>query len=83
MGTSRQDLTRWFDQGVAQKASHMIVVCDTFDYEDFPVYVDKVSNFYDVYNKYTNGQNMARIMEVYDLNKDKSAQMTGRVMNLP
>jgi hypothetical protein len=39
MAASRNDIKRWFERGVEQKATHMIVVCDTFDHEDYPVYV--------------------------------------------
>lgn len=85
MGTSVQEIKRWFERGVEDNATHMIVVCDTFDWEDFPVYVSENEDFYSVYNKYTGGQNMARIMEVYDLHMNKEEQLdgAGRVHNLP
>lgn len=41
MSTTLEDLHRWFREGVRQKATHMIVACDTFDYEDYPIYVSK------------------------------------------
>lgn len=40
MSTSREELTKWFDAGVKRGATHMIVVCDTPDHADFPVYVE-------------------------------------------
>lgn len=33
MGTTQQEISEWFDRGVKEGATHMIVVCDTFDYE--------------------------------------------------
>jgi|ERR1039458_6306432 hypothetical protein len=41
--TTKEDLRRWFNEGVELKATHMIVVCDTFDHEDYPVYVKQVA----------------------------------------
>jgi len=33
------DLDRWFEEGRRRGATHLIVVCDEFSREDFPVYV--------------------------------------------
>jgi len=30
----------WYDEGLAQGASVMLVACDTWDWEDYPVYCD-------------------------------------------
>ncbi len=37
--TTRQQISDWYDQGVTLDATHMLVVTDTFDYDDYPVYV--------------------------------------------
>ena len=42
----------------------MIVVCDTYDWEDFPIYVSKDESVHKVYDA-NNGVNMQQIMEVY------------------
>lgn len=39
MPTTRDDIRGWLAEGKRQGATHMIVVCDTFDHGDFPVYV--------------------------------------------
>ncbi len=82
MGTSVEDLSEWFDRGVEQGATHMIVVCDTFSYEDYPVYVKKGEDVRDVYKKH-DGSNMQKVMEVYSLTKNKTSQLQGgtRVFN--
>lgn len=61
----------------------MIVVCDTYDYEDYPVYCSK-EDFKEKFMSH-NGVNMQRIMEVYDLEEPKEKQMVpgGRFMNFP
>lgn len=69
------DISRWFDEGVDKKATHMIVVCDTFDWEDYPVYVMPGQDAKAVADKYASGDNMQRLMEVYDLKLSKAAQL--------
>ena len=39
MPATRDEILAWFDRGAALGATHMIVVCDTFSYEDYPVFV--------------------------------------------
>lgn len=77
MGTTKEDIGTWFDEGVQQGATHMIVVCDTFDYEDYPVYVKPGEDVREKYEQY-NGKNMQRVMEVYSLKKSKESQLDER-----
>jgi hypothetical protein len=82
MAASRDDLSRWFDEGVRQGATHMVVVCDTFDWEDFPVYVMPGDVAEDVVRQRSNPNQMSRVMEVYNLSMSKAEQMqTARVFN--
>lgn len=76
MAANRTQLEQWFDEGVRQGATHMVVVCDTFDYDDYPVYVmpDGDKNAREVAEQYR-GKNMQKVMEVYDLQMDKAMQM--------
>lgn len=75
----------WFDRGVADGATHMLVVTDTYDWEDYPVYVphteygrdDKgelaqtvTDDVEEVYRRY-HGPNMQRVMEVIDLRQGR------------
>lgn len=82
--TTKQELQLWFDRGITEKYRYMIVVCDTFDWEDYPVYVTKDEDFYIAYDDH-NEKNMQRIMEVYDLDKSWEEQSKGneRVFNFP
>lgn len=77
MAATRIDISSWFDQGVRMGAAHMIVVCDTFDYEDYPVFVMPTDDFWAEHDR-NNGPNMTKIMEVYDLALDKQAQLAER-----
>lgn len=81
MAASKNDISGWFDQGVAQNAKHMLVICDTFDYDDYPVYTFTDEACIKRYN--TPGE-MQRVMEVYDLLADKDSQLSERIaMHLP
>ena len=40
MSTTRNEIRGWLKRGQRQKATHVIVVCDTFDHEDYPVYIE-------------------------------------------
>ena len=77
MAATRQDIERWFDRGIAAGATHMIIVCDTFDHSDYPVYVEPGEDAREVASQY-HGQNMQRVMEVYSLSISKAAQMAER-----
>lgn len=80
--TTMQEISDWFDRGIEEKAAYMIVVCDTFDHEDYPVYTS-VGQFWAKFEA-VNGLNMQRIMEVYDLSADKAEQLaTGRNHRTP
>lgn len=74
MATSKEDIKSWIKRGQDQNATHMIVVCDTFDWDDYPVYVSATENVQEKYNQY-NGQNMQKVMEVYNLSKDINKQL--------
>lgn len=76
MGTTVQDLREWFDEGKKRGATHMIVVCDTFDYEDFPVYVQKGEDVQKEVSKRQNYEGMSRVMEVYSYKKPFEKQKT-------
>lgn len=76
MAASRADLRHWFREGEADGYTHMIVVCDTFDYEDFPVYIKAVNA--GIAQKRAadeDAKEMQKVMEVYNLKMSLDAQM--------
>lgn len=93
MGTTRADIDRWlsdlYNPGYGEygytdkgkKYTHMIVACDTFDYEDYPVFVEEgedVRKKADSISK----QDFGRVMEVYSVNHSREEQLAaGRVFN--
>jgi hypothetical protein len=75
--TSMQEISAWYGEGVDQEASHMIVVCDQFDWSDYPRYVHGAEELKDALDSYESAP-MSQVMEVYDLQGDKVAQLVER-----
>jgi hypothetical protein len=71
------DIREWFEEGLSKGASHMIVVCDTFDHEDYPVFVKPEEDVHEKERAYS-GRNMQRVMEVYNLRADMDDQLRQR-----
>ena len=63
--TTKNDIREWFDSGRKNDYEFMLVVCDTFDYEDYPCYAKGTQH----------GVNMQKIVEVYDLSMDRETQL--------
>ena len=78
MGTSRADIEQWFDEGVARGYAFMLVVTDTFDYEDYPIYAKSVEDVHEKFQQYQNLEKMSKVTEVYDLRSDKGMQLNER-----
>lgn len=89
--TSRDDIGVWFDQAVGFDATHLIVVVDDFDHEDYPVFVRIDPTVKETESRregrviVTNdiqpllverfSTNGQRVMECYDLNLDRDMQL--------
>lgn len=74
MATTRQDIKGWIEEAKENGATFVVIVCDTWDYEDYPVEVKPTQDVREVVKHY-NGPNMQKVMEVYDLNKDINQQL--------
>jgi hypothetical protein len=83
MTTEKSDIDKWFERGIEYGDRWMLIVCDMFDYEHYPVFIKENSNFWEIYDEY-NEINAQKIMEVYDLSLDKYLQLnTHRAWNVP
>ena len=76
MGTTKDDIREWFQSGLRQEATHLIVVCDTFEWDDYPVYVFPGQDVKEKESEY-DGKDMQKIMEVYNLSMDMEEQING------
>lgn len=74
MATTQEEIKEWLEEAKRNGSTHMLVVCDTYDYEDYPVYVKKGQNCQDVVSAY-HGKDMQRVMEVYSMSKDLKEQL--------
>lgn len=74
MTYSLADIKKDFDYGVAQGYTHMIIMCDTYDYEDFPIYVSAGENPHTVADNEKRLTPMSQIMECYKLDIDWELQ---------
>lgn len=83
-GASAKQIGDWFDEGVKRGARYMLVVCDTFSYEDFPCYANDDAACW-ARHRTAMADQWQRLMEVYDLSLPKDVQLRPgtRVMNMP
>lgn len=82
MSATRQNLEKWYSRGKEQKSEYLIVVCDTFSYEDYPVFSSK-ENFKEKFRNH-DGFNMQKIIGVFDLSADLDEQIEQKqVFNCP
>jgi len=77
MAATRQDIRRWIIEGIERGATHVVIMCDTFDYEDYPVYIMPGEDPRDRCSY----ENMQRPMECYDLRMDIEAQLNEQTAN--
>ena len=75
--TTKAEIKTWFEDGEGIAATHMIVMCDTFDYEDYPIYVLPGEDAKAI-AEFKNGSNMQRVMEVYNLSLPMQSQLDER-----
>jgi hypothetical protein len=69
--TDRGQLGAWFDEGIRQRATWMLIKWDSFDAGDYPVYVTSDKDPHAVAK-----ENNDRLMEVYWLDpKHKATQL--------
>ena len=66
MAVSKQQFDNWINRGKDMGATHIISVVDTFDYDDYPVYVMPTDDLFEIRKQYDN-MNMQRINEVVEL----------------
>lgn len=68
MTATRDDVNRWIELAKKNNHKYIISVCDTWDYDDYPVFFDDVKTLEENYSKYT--INMQKINEIIRINDD-------------
>lgn len=74
MAADRKQIREWLQRAKKDDATHLVVVCDTFDYENYPVYVYRDEDVREVAARYDN-KNMQRVAEVYNMAMDIEMQL--------
>ena len=72
---SKEEIKRLLMNGNTKEYSHMIVFCDTFDYEDFIVYVKYDEDVEQIIKEKRKLGNMIKVMEIYNYNLDLEMQL--------
>lgn len=83
MATTRNDINVWLTKfGNKDDHSHMIVVTDTYDYEDYPVFVARGTDIQDAL-KEQKAKSMVKVIEVYSYDQPLVPQIDAhRAWNL-
>jgi hypothetical protein len=71
MAVSREQVNGWILRAKEQGAKYIISVCDTFDYDDYPVFCKNEQELEEKKNHYRSAD-MQRINEVITINDDGS-----------
>jgi len=66
MAASREDVDRWIEHAIEAKCEFIISVCDTFDWDDYPVYCKDKNDLIMNYDQY-DGENMQRVNEIIQI----------------
>jgi hypothetical protein len=77
MAATKIEFEEWMSRAREKGASHLIVVCDTFDYDDYPVFVMPDEDLSAKRAEFDN-VNMQRIMEVVEI--EYYNPLTGEVL---
>ncbi len=81
MSTTKSDIRNWINNGIKQNATHLLVIVDEFDWEDYPVYVHLSQDTAPVatmrkHIDFYNNQSMQRVIEVYNLQHPIAPQLS-------
>lgn len=71
--TTKRTIREWLAEGKRLSATHVLSVSDTYDWEDYPVYVLSSQDVLKTIKDYSS--NMQRINEVYNLSLDIEKQL--------
>lgn len=76
-----EEIRSWLSDGIALKATHMLIVCDRYDYEDFPVYVRKGEDVNAIVAQH-DGPNMTKVHCTFDYNLSLEYQLREQIPRL-
>ena len=74
MAATLPDIRDWVMDAKEQGATHLVVACDTYDWEDYPISVMPGDDLEKVIKSH-DGPNLQKVMEVYNLSMDIESQL--------
>jgi hypothetical protein len=81
MAATREDVDRWIETAKAHGSKFIISVCDTFDYDDYPVYCDDINELREEYKGH-HGVNMQIVNEIIRLNDNGTVDENLNINNV-
>ena len=81
MAANRQDVNGWIQRAINNKCQYIISVCDTYDWDDYPVFCENKGQVLKESIQY-NGVNMQRINEIIRINDDGTVTENLNINNL-
>lgn len=83
MSATKSEIANWFDRGIKKEMKYLIVVCDTFEYENYPVFAISDDDVVDKFKTYSE-KSMQKVEEVYNLTENREEQLNSNyTMRLP
>ena len=74
MTASLSDIKGWLERAKNEGATHLIIAVDTFDFDNYPVYVTEKENVEKEYERIISSS-MQGVDEVYNLSMDINKQL--------
>lgn len=75
MAATKDDIRRWLERCADDGCSHMVVLCDTFDWSDYPSGAHDEAEAREIC---ADPGEMQKVMEVYKLSLDWEEQLNER-----
>jgi gamma-glutamylcyclotransferase (GGCT)/AIG2-like uncharacterized protein YtfP len=77
MTATREDINGWLKRAKELNSTHLIIALDTYDFDNYPVYVTSDKNVQEEYNKIIESS-MQRVDEVYNMSLSIEDQLKER-----
>ena len=81
MAATRQEVDQWIKEARENDFHYIISVCDTYDWDDYPVFCKTFDELHEKYHEYS-GKEMQKINEVIRVNHDGTAEENLDLHNL-
>lgn len=82
MTATRSDVNRWIEIAKKNGDEYIISVCDTYDWDDYPVFCKTKEILLESYEEYAYGRNMQKVNEIIRINKDGTITENLHISNI-